>query len=293
MEFLLNEELKYMSKVDLEQRYAECYAVYGGHPRYIHTFYISDDDRIHIVHAEIYTGYKSVVQVDEVFQWELLNVARPPAGWYLGMLDDEPTAFLVAYVMKKQYRRGLHLNNTSIIAPFKDPNSAGWYFKTMLSYVPKPERVSEQTMKSNPRMFSPRRDRLVYSDGCVWNMYLHDTIIAKWNDEEMFILKNFRQEVEEVSNRLWLDTLRIQERSVITGFALDQRLRKAIPPEMEERNAENKLNEHLKRLAKDFEMAEHRLGEQLNENPLAPLMDDDPPEEEDEPEHDDDREGEF
>lgn len=228
MPLLRNPLLRDMNVEDLNQRYADSYCQYKGEPAYIYGF-MHGDGGVVIEHAPINIGKSDVKRVQEPFQWDWLNIARPRSGWYVYMGAKAATHFHLAYPNKRQFKRGLCQRNIHLTTPINLAPTQGAYFHAALSDSCPIEIISDDVFDEQ-RSVIARRDRaLLYYKGR-WYFYVahcHAATIAAgrllWNYPE------FKQELAEVNHSSYLKGLPQEVLPVKKPLAQDWE-----PPEEEE-----------------------------------------------------------
>lgn len=143
---LKNPILKDMSIDDLNQRYRDTYVLYNQVPYYTYGFRKSTMRGVRVdinlcslagLHNGDNGGWKW-------FNWELLDVSRPEAGWYSlnGVLTH------VSYLMNKQYSRGVCQANTHLrVMSGAGPNTAD-FFDLLTQQLGQRKQFPKKSMES-------------------------------------------------------------------------------------------------------------------------------------------------
>ena len=142
---LKNPILKDMSVDDLNQRYRDTYVLYNQVPYYTYGFRKSSVRGVRVdinlcslagLHNGDNGGWKG-------FNWELLDVSRPEAGWYSlnGVLTH------VSYLMNRQYSRGVCQANTYLRREGAGPNTAD-FFDLLTQQLGQRKQFPKKSMES-------------------------------------------------------------------------------------------------------------------------------------------------
>lgn len=141
---LKNPILKDMAVEDLNQRYRDTYILYNQVPYYTYGFRKSQvrGVRVEINLCEMADIYKGDNGNWKAFNWELLDVSRPEAGWYSfnGVLSH------VSYLMNKQYSRGVCAANTYIRKMNGDGGTQADYFDLLQQQLGPRKQFAKKTM---------------------------------------------------------------------------------------------------------------------------------------------------
>lgn len=143
---LKNPILKDMSIDDLNQRYRDTYVLYNQVPYYTYGFRKSTMRGVRVdinlcSLAELHNGDNGGWKG---FNWELLDVSRPEAGWYSlnGVLTH------VSYLMNKQYSRGVCQANTYLrVMSGAGPNTAD-FFDLLTQQLGQRKQFPKKSMES-------------------------------------------------------------------------------------------------------------------------------------------------
>ena len=208
MQVLLNPQLREMSSDDLNQRYADSYCVYRGEPRYIEHFG-NDGGDMYITSVALTKDKPE----PELFRWDLLNVARPRSGWYLAEEKGVKVPLFLSYPIRRQWKRGLTLRNTSLHAPWRQLARTADYFQTILSAPDVVNtKVTNEDLEGN-RTVIPRPDSLMFAKKPgKFQFMLRRAAIAEIdlvNKKLIFQYKGFEQELNEVCNSSLLSALAV------------------------------------------------------------------------------------
>lgn len=215
MEHLINPMLEKMSADDLNQRYAESYVIYKGIPKYIYSF-AGHIGKIVATIGNISTSDQpEPEQVNEVFKWDQLNVARPRAGWYVRKDGKgHATGIHLSYPPKRQWKRGLCQRNTLIKQEGFGVRSNGDLFDTILrehGWVGHPQKIADEHLEKGESVVL-RPDRLLLFNGGEHQFFFRRTMLARIIPKDkalLFYQKGFEQELSEVSASKLLGSLKV------------------------------------------------------------------------------------
>lgn len=106
-----------MSPEDLSQRYNRTLIRYNGRTVYCCGFMGGREQKVISYHTEARIGdpQRGESFKEEVFNWRHLEVCRPISGWYQNLYDAYSRPFLLGYMIKRQWARGISLNNTFMV----------------------------------------------------------------------------------------------------------------------------------------------------------------------------------
>jgi hypothetical protein len=109
----------------------------------------------------------------------------------------------MSYPVKRQYKRGMGVRNTTIHAPYGKFPAIGLYYHALLTDAENYTRITDATFGES-RSVIPRRDRgLFYTPGGIWDFWYRNQCVARVIPADgtiQFTNLKFKQELFEVSH---------------------------------------------------------------------------------------------